>query len=120
MESKIAEEKAEIIGAATKSRDEAIRKENAVLKRQEKRKAKAESTLASLGMFKFAEKKAQKAIIEEATKLMAEAQTSISAAETTYSKKMSEADKKAARKHSTFEKDAEKKFPLPVEPSMPR
>lgn len=120
VEAKIEEQKAKIINTAMKSRDEAIKKGQSKLKKQEKRKANAESTLASLGVFKFAEKKAQKSIIEEATNLIKEAQASISAAETTYSQKISEADKKAAQKHSTYEKDAEKEFPFPVEPSEPR
>ena len=56
VDAQIAEEKAAIVNAATKKRDEVIAKANAVVKEQTERKALAESTLASLGMFKFSEK----------------------------------------------------------------
>ena len=60
VDAQIAEEKAAIVNAATKKRDEVIAKANAVVKEQTERKALAESTLASLGMFKFSEKKHRK------------------------------------------------------------
>ena len=107
------------MNAATKKRDEVIAKANAVVKEQTERKALAESTLASLGMFKFGEKKAQKSIIEEATKMLTDAQASITAAESAYSTEMGEVEKKAGSKRSAFRKKAEKEFPLPVEPKKP-
>lgn len=119
VDAQIAEEKAAIVNAATKKRDEVIAKANAVVKEQTERKALAESTLASLGMFKFGEKKAQKSIIEEATKLLTEAQASISSAESVYSTEIGEADKKAESKRPSFQKNAEIEFPLPVEPKKP-
>ena len=119
VDAQIAEEKAAIVNAATKKRDEVIAKANAVVKEQTERKALAESTLASLGMFKFGEKKAQKSIIEEATKLLTEAQASISSAESVYSTEIGEADKKAESKRLSFQKNAEIEFPLPVEPKKP-
>lgn len=94
---KIAEEKSAIVEAATKKRDDAIAKANAIVKEQTDRKASAESTLSSLGMFKFAEKKAQKAIIEEASRLLADAQASIFAAESTFKVEMGDVDKKAEK-----------------------
>ncbi len=119
VDAQIAEEKAAIVNAATKKRDEVIAKANAVVKEQTERKALAESTLASLGMFKFGEKKAQKSIIEEATKLLTEAQASISSAESAYSTEIGEADKKAESKRPSFQKNAEIEFPLPIEPKKP-
>ena len=119
VDAQIAEEKAAIVNAATKKRDEVIVKANAVVKEQTERKALAESTLASLGMFKFGEKKAQKSIIEEATKLLTEAQASISSAESAYSTEIGEADKKAESKRPSFQKNAEIEFPLPIEPKKP-
>ena len=107
------------MNAATTKRDEVIAKANAVVKEQTERKALAESTLASLGMFKFGEKKAQKSIIEEAAKLLTEAQASISSAESAYSTEIGEADKKAESKRPSFQKNAEIEFPLPIEPKKP-
>ncbi len=119
VDAKIAEEKAAIVDAATKKRDDAIAKANAVLKEQTDRKALAESTLASLGVFKFGAKKVQKSIIEEAAKLLTDVQASISAAEAVYSTEMEAADKKAKSKRRSFRKNAEIEFPLPVEPKKP-
>lgn len=116
---KVSEEKASIVGAATKKRDGAIAKANAIIKEQTDRKALAESTLASLGMFKFGEKKTQKAIIEEAEKLLTDAHASISAAESIYLAEISEAEKKARSMSLSFQIMAEIEFPLPVEPVKP-
>ena len=120
VDAKIDEEKTAIVVAAAKKRDETIAKANAIMEEQADRKAKAESVLASLGMFKFGEKKTQKSIIEDATKLLADAQTSIAVAETTYVTEMNEADKKALSKRAVFQMSAENKFPMPVEPKKPR
>lgn len=107
------------MNAATKKRDEVIAKATVVLNEQKDRKALAESTLASLGVFKFGEKKVQKSIIEEATKMLTDAQASITAAESAYSTEMGEAEKKAGSKRSAFQKNAEQEYPLPVEPKKP-
>ena len=119
VDAKIAEEKATIVDAATKKRDDAIAKATVVLNEQKDRKALAESTLATLGVFRFGEKKAQRSIIEEAEKLLAEAQASISAAESSYQMDISEADKKSESNRAEFQITAEKDFPLPKEPKNP-
>ena len=106
--------------AATKRRDDAIAKTDAILKEQTARKSSAESALASLSMFKFSAKKDQKAIIEDAVKLLTNAEESRSAAEVAYSAEMRGVDQKAASKRSAFQKAAEKEFPLPIEPKKPR
>lgn len=120
VDAKIAEEKAQIVDAATKRRDDAIAKTDAILKEQTARKSSAESALASLSMFKFSAKKDQKAIIEDAVKLLTNAEESRSAAEVAYSAEMRGVDQKAASKRSAFQKAAEKEFPLPIEPKKPR
>lgn len=119
VDAKIAEEKAFIINAAAKKRDDTIAKANAILKAQTECRALAESTLASLGMFKFSEKKTQKSIIEETTKLIIDAQASIADAEALYTAEMGRAEKKAENKRNSFQEDAEQAFPLPVEPKKP-
>lgn len=77
-----------------------------------------ESTLASLGVFKFGEKN-QKAIIEEATKKISDAQSALSSAESVYKSEMAAAGKTASNKAITFRNAAAKEYPLPDEPKKP-
>lgn len=116
---KLAKEKKSLIAAAEKKKEEAIAKANGAIKEQADRKASAESTLAALGLFKFGEKKARKAIIEDAEKRTAEARSSISAAESAYFSEIDRADANASSKVSEFQLAAEKQYPLPIKPSKP-
>ncbi len=116
---KLAEEKKQLVAAAAKRKEEAIARANAEMKKQADRKSAAESALASLGLFKFGEKKAQKAIIEDAEKKTADAQSSISAAEAAYSSGIVQADANASSKSFEFQQAAEKQYPLPIKPSKP-
>lgn len=75
--------------------------------------------MASLGMFKFGEKKTQKAIIEEAGSRISEAQLAIAKAEEQYKSKMTSVEADARRKEGTFRNEAEKLYPFPAEPSKP-
>ncbi len=116
VEDKIAAEKASLKADAAFKRDAAVSKANAELKEQMDRKAIAETTLASLGMFKFGEKKNQKAIIDDATKRIADAQLAISVAESTYKSETSEVEKKTDNKAITFRNEAVKAYPMPEKP----
>lgn len=119
LDAKIAEEKKALEKAATKKRDEAIAKATALVKEQTDRKSAAETALSSLGVSKFSEKKAQRTIIEEANKMLSSSQAIISSAEATFKAEICEVNRKAENKRSTFQRDAEKNFPLPVEPKKP-
>ena len=119
VDEKIAAEKASLEATATSKRDAAVSKANAELKAQTDRKATAESTLASLGVFKFGEKKNQKAIIEDATKKISDAQAAISSAESVFKSEMAEAGKKADNKAIAFRNAASKEYPMPDEPKKP-
>lgn len=79
--------------AVTKKRVDAVSKANATISSETSRKQTAESTLASLGVFKFGEKKNQKAIIEEATKKISDAQSALFSAESVYKSEMAAAGK---------------------------
>lgn len=116
---KIAAEKASLEVAATSKRDAAVSKTNAELKAQTDRKATAESTLASLGVFMFGEKKRQKAIIKDAAKKISDAQAAISSAESVFKSEMAEAGKKANNKAIVFRNSASKEYPMHDEPKKP-
>ena len=115
----IDEERASMAEAAAKKYEDLIEEINKVRKEQEERKAAAEMKLASLGVFKFAEKKAQKAIIEEADKILSDVQKTISVAEATYKADIEEVEKLIEKKIPEVQKIAEEKYPLPEEPRKP-
>ena len=116
----IAAEKIALAAAAEERRDNAISAANATIASETTRKQKAETKLASLGAFKFSEKKTQKRIIEDATRLIAEAQAAIPAAQGAYSRDVNEVDQKAIDKEKDFRKRSERELPLPVKPSKPQ
>jgi hypothetical protein len=115
----IAEERAELIEAAAKKRDAMIAEADSVIKSQEKRKAEAASAISALSVFSTGARKQQKAVIEEATRLEAEAKDKIVIAKTEFSAEMEDVEKRAERRIEEFRARAEKEFPLPAEPSKP-
>lgn len=119
IDEKIEEEKKALEEAATSKRDAVVASANATLKEQTERKATAETVLASLGFFKFGEKKKQKVIIEDAIKRIDDAQFAISDAESSYKDEMSEVVRKAEKKATAFRNTASKEFPFPEEPKKP-
>lgn len=102
-----------------KKRDKAVKEANDTIAEQTKRKAEAEETLDSLGAFKFGEKKAQKAIIEEATNLITEAQNALYSAESEYTVAVAKLNKDTAKKIGAVENEAKRRFALPQEPRKP-
>ena len=70
-------------------------------------------------MFKFGEKKTQKAIIEDAGNRISEAKAAIAKAEELYKSKKASVEVDARRKEGTFRNEAEKLYPFPAEPSKP-
>ncbi len=116
---RIAAKKISLVAAAERKRDNAISAANDSITSQTKRKQEAEDKLATLGAFKFSEKKHMKWIIEDATRLIAEAEAAIPAAQAVYSQEISEVDKKAREIDYDFQGAVEKELPLPAKPRKP-
>ena len=119
MDNQLEKEKERIISIAAAKRDEAITNANATIKEETERKSSAEAALASLGAFKFKEKKEKKWTIEYATQKISESQASISAAEKTYTIEIHQAEDKRNSMESDLQLSAEKEYPLPTKPSKP-
>ena len=81
-----------------------------------KKKADAENELASLGFFKFSEKKAAKQVIEEMTAQAEQAAAYLAAANNTYEKDKADLPAWLERKKSDLQEEAKKTFPTPVRP----
>lgn len=119
VDSKIAGEKVAIESAAKQERDRIVSGASTTIAEQKKRKAEAEAILTALGVFKFGEKKAQKAAIEDATQKIVNAQGAIGTAEADYNRKLNSAETTAKAKEQAFRTEAVRAFPLPVEPKKP-
>ena len=85
----------------------------------QKKKAQAEETLASLGMFKFSEKKTQKALIEEAEAEIGKAEQALVDAEKANTAALAVMEELLDQYVETQVKDVERRFPLPIEPKKP-
>ena len=117
---KLAEsEKTALENAAAKKHNDALVTANDIINSETKRKAAAETALASLGFFKFGEKKANKLIIEDATQKISNAEREITTAESEYKQAMAAADKKVKDKEIAFRNAAAKEYPMPEEPKHP-
>lgn len=112
-------EKTALENAATKKHNDALATANGIINSETKRKAAAETTLASLGFFKFREKKANKLIIEEATLKISNAEREITTAESEYKHEIAAVDKKVKDKGIAFRNAAAKEYPMPEEPKSP-
>ena len=119
VDERVSAERTTLIAAAKKKRDDTVANANAIIAEQTQRRNSAESTLATLGIFKFADKKAQKAIIEDASSKITDAKLSISTAETTYTAEIESIEQKVKNKVLSFHRAASKEFPLPEEPKKP-
>lgn len=82
-------------------------------------KTDAEAVLASLGLFKFEEKKAQKAIIADALLAIEELNTQIESAKTLYRSEIDAAARKAQQQRSDIVQQIEKTLVFPVKPEVP-
>lgn len=116
---KLAEERKAIEDQIGKEKDTSVSSAQSIITEQSKRKDDAERLLGSLGMFKFGEKKTQKAIIEDAGNRISEAKAAIAKAEELYKSKKASVEVDARRKEGTFRNEAEKLYPFPAEPSKP-
>ena len=117
---KLAEsEKTMLENAAAKKHNDALATANDIINSETKRKAAAETALASLGFFKFGEKKANKLIIEDATQKISNAEREITTAESEYKQEIAAVDKKVKDKEIAFRNAAAKEYPMPEEPKSP-
>ena len=117
---KLAEsEKTALENAAAKKHNDALATANDIINSETKRKAAAETALASLGFFKFGEKKANKLIIEDATQKISNAEREITTAESEYKQEIAAVDKKVKDKEIAFRNAAAKEYPMPEEPKSP-
>lgn len=116
----LVDEKKKLEDAAAKRRDDAIAAGRTMRDEYSKRKTDAEGILASLGVFKFSEKKAQKTIIEEAVLKTAQAESAITQAEADYKNEMSAVVSKLTTAEKSIRAAVEKKHPLPAEPAKPK
>ena len=85
----------------------------------EKKKQKAANTLASLGAFKFSEKKEQKKLIAEAEMEIAKASQKIDDAKKAHTQSLAEINKQLESFVAAQKTDIENRFPLPKEPQKP-
>lgn len=84
------------------------------------KKKQAEETLASLGAFKFSEKKAQRALIAEAEAEMAAAEQAVDAAKAAKADALAVMEELLDQYVETQVKDVERRFPLQMEPKKPK
>lgn len=90
------------------------------VQQNEKIKQEAEAALASLGFFQFAQKKEQKAIIQDAVSKIQQANAQMSAAKAQLDSACAAAEQSAQSKKAQIAARVEKEFPLPKRPKLPR
>lgn len=83
-------------------------------------KTDAETALDSLGFFNFAEKKEQKAIINDAMTKIEQANARIKAAKDLYDSELADAIQKAQAQKAAITEQVEKEYTLPTRPALPR
>lgn len=110
----------ELQKAAKEKYDKACALHGETAEQYKKRKAYAEAELAALGFFKFAEKKEQKAIIDDAMVKIQKANAQIRAAKELYDSECADAVKKAQSKKTAIAALVEKEYTLPARPALPR
>lgn len=86
----------------------------------ERIKAEAESTLASLGLFKINEKKRNQGTIESMRRALFDIEVEISNIQAKYNKKKTEVEGYVYIKKSEARNAAETEYPLPEEPKRPK
>ena len=120
MSKRLFEHRISLETAATQKRDTAIKAANDKKVEYIKRKADAESTLSSLGFFKFEDKKCQKSTIESSIiAMISEAEEEIRTAEITYDTEIARIASEVSEKETQIVQNVEKEMPLPAEPIKP-
>lgn len=119
VEEKLSSRQKEIEEEARKEYDlavESLKKEQA---EQEERESTAQARLSSLGMFKFSEKKEQKAIIEDAVSRISAARDALMKKERELRDRLSAASGEAKKETQKYNIEAIAELPLPEEPPKP-
>ena len=110
-----------ILQKAEEDKTRAIADANALKNEQMHRKMQAQNTLASLGLFRFSEKKKQKETIEDCERRIEEAQQAIAAAHDTYQNRRDSIDQAFwEEKEKQLRSQAEIKYPFPDKPIPPK
>lgn len=115
----IEEEKAKLLKEASKRRNDSLNAVNKLIENETNRKSLAESTLSSLGLFQFGEKKKQKSIIEEASVKISNANKEIESVENIYVSEVSTIDEVVKKKLSSFQESVAEEIPMPEKPVKP-
>ena len=84
-----------------------------------KKRERAEQALASLGIFKFSEKKEQKALIAETEAEIEKAENALAVAKEAYEASLADMPEELDRYESAQTDDVEMRFPFPKEPLKP-
>ena len=112
-------EKTALKAAAEETKRNALENANSKLDDLAMRKKNAEKALEALGVFKFGEKKTQKALIEQCEAEIRHTQEKIAAAKQKYDDEMNGMDRLLKQKKKSYTEKAEKLFVMPHEPQKP-
>lgn len=112
----IEKERAKLKDKATQKRDKVVEENTIICDSCSKELEVAEKKLASLGFFKFSEKKDTKALISQLYDKKIRATNTINDAEDDYAREIKSINSRLAEKKKTLEKEADKSFPMPPKP----
>ncbi|MCR4625824.1 MAG: hypothetical protein K5795_07665 [Lachnospiraceae bacterium] len=110
--------KTELEDEAANRRDDSIKAATEIMIMYQKQLIEAQNILDSLGLFKFGEKKAQKAIIAKAEEKIANAKHDIEAAKELYYSELPIIDFKIRLAEEQMRLDVENDIPMPIEPVL--
>ena len=128
---KVSDQRAEFVASKLRDRTETVKEElqakhiqdqerlKTALSELGQKKSLEEQKLGSLGFFKFGEKKATKALIEQISRDYASTESEITSETREYERNIANASSIAEKEKATFEAEAAGLFPLPVEPQKP-
>ena len=110
--------KTELEDEAANRRDDSIKAATEIMIMYQKQLIEAQNILDSLGLFKFGEKKAQKAIIAKAEEKIVNAKHDIEAAKELYYSELPIIDFKIRLAEEQMRLDVENDIPMPIEPVL--
>ena len=108
----------ELEDEAANRRDDSIKAATEIMIMYQKQLIEAQNILDSLGIFKFGEKKAQKAIIAKAEEKITKAKHDIEAAKELYYSELPVIDFKIRLAEEQIRLDVENDIPMPIEPVL--
>jgi hypothetical protein len=120
VEKRVAEKQSELEQQALKTYQEAKQKNEKQIADYSKRQSDAQAKLETLGFFQFKDKKAQRALIEEADRRCAEATAALEQAEKAYQEARKAAPDTAKTRTNEIRASVEQELPLPPKPEMRR